>query len=63
MYDRGGKDAWLPQLKTRQEGDKEGTQEEMEDGESRGAPELLFSLISDCLNVALKMTGCKYSLS
>ena len=39
LYGREGKDAWLPQLQTRQEGDKEGTQEEMEDGERRGAPD------------------------
>ena len=39
MYGREGKDAWFPQLQTRQEGDKEGTQEEMEDRERRGAPD------------------------
>ena len=44
LYGRMEKDTWLPQLQTRQEGDKEGTLEEMEDGESRGAPERLFPL-------------------
>ena len=44
LYGRKRKDTWLPQLQTRQEGEKKGTLEEMEDGESRGAPERLFSL-------------------
>ena len=39
LYGIEGKDALFPQLQTRQEGDKEGTQEEMEDGERRGAPD------------------------
>ena len=39
LYGQDGEDAWLPQLQTRQEGDKEGTLEEMEGGESRGAPD------------------------
>ena len=39
MYGIEGKDALFPQLQTRQEGDKEGTQEEMEDRERRGAPD------------------------
>ena len=38
-FGREGEDAWLPQLQTRQEGDKEDTLEEMEDRERRGAPE------------------------
>ena len=46
LYGRESKVAWLPmpQLQTRQEGDREDPREEMEDGESRGAPERLFSL-------------------
>ena len=38
-FGREGQDAWLPQLQTRQEGDKEDPLEEMEDRESRGAPD------------------------
>ena len=38
-YGRVEENAWLSQLQTRQDGDKEGTLEEMEDREHRGAPE------------------------